>query len=273
MTGAALALAAAVLLVPASSRQRARALMMLRRRRRRLRLAVLPFAVTACAALSLLMPWTALSGLGLLIATSLVRRGLVLRRRAANAEASALQGALDVLVGELRVGAHPVAAIGVAAQEVAAQEVAAHESDGRVAKSLRSVASRAFLGADVAAGLRAEAQRSTSPGHWERLAVCWQLAHTHGLAIATLMQAAQRDIVERGRFHQGVEAGMAGARATAAILAGLPLVGVLLGQSIGADPLSFLFSDGAGGWLLVVGCGLTCCGLLWSDRIISKVLI
>ncbi len=261
MTGAALALAAAVLLVPASARQRARALMMLRRRH--LRLTVLPFAVATCAALSLLMPWTALSGLGLLIATFLVRRRLGLRRRAAIAEASALQGALDVLVGELRVGAHPVAAIGVAAKE----------SDGCVAQSLRSVASRAFLGADVAAGLRAEAQRSTSPGHWERLAVCWQLAHTHGLAIATLMQAAQRDIVERRRFHRGVEAGMAGARATAAILAGLPLLGVLLGQSIGADPLSFLFSQGAGGWLLVVGSGLTCCGLLWSDRITSRVLI
>ncbi|MGB0877574.1 MAG: type II secretion system F family protein [Mycobacterium sp.] len=260
MIGAALALAAAVLLVPSSARQRARALMMLRRRRQRL--TVLPFAVTACAALSLLMPWTALSGLGLLIATFVVRRRLGLRRRAAIAEASALQSALDVLVGELRVGAHPVAAIGVAAQE----------SDGCVAHSLRSVASRAFLGADVAAGLRAEAQRSTSPGHWERLAVCWQLAHTHGLAIATLMQAAQRDIVERRRFHQGVEAGMAGARATAAILAGLPLLGVLLGQSIGADPLSFLFSQGAGGWFLVVGSGLTCCGLLWSDRITAKVL-
>ena len=61
--------------------------------------------------------------------------------------------------------------------------------------------------------------------------MCWQLAQTHGLAIATLMQAAQRDIVERERFHGRVEAGMAGARATAAILAGLPLLGVLLGES------------------------------------------
>lgn len=258
MIGAALALALAVVVVPDSARRRALALMVTPRRRRP---PVMLCAVTVCAALSLLIPWTAVLALGLLVATLLARRRLSLRRRARLQEAAALQGALDVLVAELRVGAHPVAAIGVAARE----------SHGGVAWSLSSVAARAVLGADVAAGLRAEAPRSTSPAHWERLAVCWQLAQTHGLAIATLMQAAQRDIVERERFYGRVEAGMAGARATAAILAGLPLIGVLLGQSIGADPLSFLLSEGAGGWLLVVGSGLICCGLFWSDRITARV--
>lgn len=259
MTAAALALAVAVLVAPASSRRRARSLIALAPRRRP---PVVPCVVTGCAALAVLMPWTAVLALGLLVATLLARRRLRLRRNARAEEASALQGALDVLVGELRIGAHPVAAIGVAA----------NESDGRIARSLGSVAARAVLGADVTAGLRAEAQRSTSPGHWERLAVCWQLAQTHGLAIATLMQAAQRDIVERERFHSRVEAGMAGPRATAGILAGLPLLGVLLGQSIGADPVRFLISGGAGGWLLVVGSTLICGGLLWSDRITSRVL-
>ena len=110
------------------------------------------------------------------------------------------------------------------------------------------------------------------PAHWERLAVCWQLAQTHGLPIATLMRAAQRDIVERERFSARVDAGMAGARTTGAILAGLPVLGVGLGQLIGADPLRFLLSGGIGGWLLLVGVTLACCGLLWSDRITGRVL-
>ncbi len=261
MTIAALALAVAVLIVPGSSRRRAEVLMGLTWRRRQFR--VMPLAVIACAALPWLMPWTTTVGLGLLAATLLARRRLAVRRKARIGEAFALQTALDVMVGELRVGAHPVAAIAVAAKE----------SHGRIAEALRSVAARAVLGADVAAGLRAQAQRSTSPGHWERLAVCWHLAQTHGLAIATLMQAAQRDIVERERFQGRVAAGMAGARATAAILAGLPLLGVLLGQSVGADPLRFLLSGGAGGWLFVLGAGLICCGLLWSDGITSRVVI
>ena len=52
------------------------------------------------------------------------------------------------------------------------------------------------MGADVAAGLRSVAAQSMLPGQWERLAVCWHLAQTHGLAIATLMRTAHRDVVE-----------------------------------------------------------------------------
>jgi len=98
-----------------------------------------------------------------------------------------------------------------------------------------------------------------------------QLAQDHGLAIATLMQTAQRDIVERGRFTARVDAGMTGARTTAAVLAGLPLLGVGLGQLIGADPVAFLLSGGMGGWLLVIGVALACGGLLWSDHITAQV--
>jgi tight adherence protein B len=139
-----------------------------------------------------------------------------------------------------------------------------------VAVSLRAVAARAELGADVTAGLWAAAQSSALPAQWDRIAVCWQLASEHGLAIGTLMRAAQRDIAERQRFSARVAAGMAGARATAAILAGLPVLGVLLGQLIGARPLSFLLNGNAGGWLLVGGATLACVGLLWADRITER---
>ena len=65
---------------------------------------------------------------------------------------------------------------------------------------------------------------------------------------------------------------MAGARATAAVLAGLPIVGAALGHAIGADPIRFLFAPGAGNWLLFIGVTLSCGGLLWADRITAKVL-
>jgi tight adherence protein B len=173
-----------------------------------------------------------------------------------------MQSALDVLVGELRVGAHPVAAFSVAADEV----------DGVVAASLMAVAARGRLGADVAAGLQSAARMSSLPTHWERLAVCWHLAQDHGLAIATLMQTAQRDIAERERFSARVDAGMTGARTTAAVLAGLPMLGIGLGELIGAKPVHFLVSGGTGGWLLIIGVTLACAGLLWSDRITAQVL-
>ncbi len=89
----------------------------------------------------------------------------------------------------------------------------------------------------------------------------------HGLAMSTLMHAAQRDIAERQRFSGQVRSGMAGARATAAILASLPVLSVMMGELIGARPVAFLLGGRLGGVLLVVGLALVCGGLLWSDHI------
>jgi tight adherence protein B len=260
VTAAALALALALLTAPSSSRHRLVTLGVLAPLRRRT--PWLWCAGIVAVALAVVVPVAVVVAVAIAGATLLLRRRRRLAQQRRAAEATALQGALDVLVGELRVGAHPVAAFGVAAREF----------DGSVSASLRAVAARARLGADVAAGLRSAARQSSLPAHWERLAVCWQLAETHGLAIATLMQTAQRDIVERERFSAKVEAGMAGARTTAAVLAGLPVLGVGLGQLIGAEPLGFLLSGGVGGWLLVIGVTLACLGLLWSDRITARAL-
>ncbi len=257
MTIAALSLALAVVVAPRPSRHR---LVAVQATRRRLPSMVLGAALTA--AVAVLLPIAVTLAAGIAVGTVVLRRRRSIARRANAAEAATLQSALDVLVGELRVGAHPVAAF----------EVAASEVDGAVADSLRGVAARARLGADVAAGLASFATSSRLPAHWERLALFWRLAQTHGLAIATLMRAAHRDIVERERFSARVDAGMAGARTTAAVLACLPLLGIALGQLIGADPLGFLLSGGVGGWLLVGGVTLACCGLVWSDRITGRAL-
>jgi tight adherence protein B len=255
VSGAVLALAAALLTLPAGSRRRVQGLGLLAPVPRSL--GVWPCAAVVVVVLAIGLPVGAAAAASIVGATVWMRRRrrIVARRRAA--ESAALQGALDVLVGELRAGAHPVAAFDIAAAEV----------DGPVAESLRAVVARARLGADVAAGLHSVSAQSTMPANWDRLAVCWRLAQAHGLSIATLMQTAQRDIVERERFSSRVDAGMAGARTTASVLAGLPLLGIGLGEVIGAKPVSFLLSSVVGGWLLVIGVTLGCGGLLWSDRI------
>ncbi|MGV0644784.1 type II secretion system F family protein [Mycolicibacterium sp. XJ2546] len=259
MSAAALALALALLIAPAPARHVA-----LRRHAQRppwTRFLRLTWPVVTALVLAVIAP------LGIVVAAAIVATTVEVRRRRrvwkrdSAAEAVALQGALDVLVGELRVGAHPAAAFATAAKEV----------DGGVAASLRTVAARARMGGDVAAGLRSVAARSALSTHWERLALCWQLAQAHGLAIATLIRTAHSDIVERERFSAQVTAAMAGARTTAAVLAGLPVLGIGLGQLIGADPLRFLCSDGAGQWLLAIGVALACAGLAWSDRITDRV--
>ncbi len=217
-----------------------------------------------CAALpiALLVPLTTVVALAIVTATVGLRCHRRNRRLRMAAENQSLQAAIDVLVGELRVGAHPVRAFSVAAAE----------TDGTVAAAFRAVAARARLGADVAAGLHGAGASSALPAQWNRLAVCWQLAAQHGLGISVLMRAAQRDIVARQQFSTRVTTKLAGARATATVLAALPVLGVLLGQLIGAQPLHFLLGGRTGGWLLVIGTMLACGGLLWSDRITDRVM-
>ncbi|MBJ7339534.1 hypothetical protein [Mycolicibacterium sp.] len=260
MTTSALALALALIVAPGGPpRYRVGSPRAPRRLQR-----VVPYAVSIAGTVVIvvLAPVTATAAGAVVVGTIALRRRGARSRIGRTAESAALQAALTVLVGELRVGAHPVVAF----------ESAAAEVEGTVADSLRAVAARARLGADVAGGLRSAAATSAIPGYWERLSASWQLAQTQGLAIVALVRAAQRDIVARERFTSSVAAGMAGARATAAILAGLPFLGVGLGQLIGAEPLSFLLSGGVGGWLLLVGVSLACAGLWWSDRITDRVL-
>ncbi len=257
-SAAALALSASLLVSPSSPRRR-----LARRDQARSRSTARTagwLALCAGAASAVFLPLTTVLAAMVFAATASLRYRRRRRSRLGMAESRELETAIDVLVGELRVGAHPAQAFAVAADETA----------GPVADSCRAVAARARLGADVTAGLRGVAETSALSAHWARLAVCWQLAAEHGLAMSTLMRAAQRDIVERQRFSGQVTSAMAGARATAAILAGLPVLSVVLGQLIGADPAAFLLAGHVGGWLLVVGVTLVCGGLLWSDRITDR---
>ncbi|BBX46797.1 type II secretion system F family protein [Mycobacterium cookii] len=261
MTGAvaaAMTLSAAVLMAPATPHRRlARGD---RRSRRMSPQAAIGLALCAVPLGAVLLPLPTILAVVLLGVTVSVRYHKRRRGTRAVDESRELETAIEVLVGELRVGAHPAQAFAVAADE-------AH---GAVAESCRAVAARARLGADVGAGLRGAAEGSALPAQWDRLAVCWQLAADHGLAMSTLMRAAQRDIAERQRFCGQVRSAMAGARATAAILASLPVLSVLLGELIGAHPAAFLLGGRAGGWLLVIGTALVCSGLLWSDRITDR---
>lgn len=188
-----------------------------------------------------------------------VRRGGLDRRR--NVECAYLLDALEAVIGELRVGAHPSAAA----------EVAANEARGESARAFAVSAGRSRLGGSAAAGLRQP--DSIVAGELSRIADAWQVAEQHGLALAELLSAARTDLVGRIRFHGRTTAALAGPRATAGVLAALPLLGIGLGQLMGAAPLHVLFASSAGAVLLPLGAALACTGLLWTDAITRKVLV
>lgn len=231
-----------------------------RRRRRGLRGPGIAAAVVLVTVAATMFPATTTLSAGIATATVVHRRRTAAHRRRVSEEASVLIGALEVLVGELRIGAHPVAAF----------DTAARESAGPVAEVLSGVASRARLGADVVSGLTAAASASRLHAEWSRMAVSWRLAAEHGIPIGAVMRGVQLDVVERQRFRRRVHSALAGARASAGILAALPVAGLALGQAIGADPVPFLIRGQLGGWCLLGGALLLAAGLLWADLIIER---
>lgn len=188
------------------------------------------------------------------------RRGAV-QRRHNQAELATLVEALGVMTTELRAGAHPAHA----AADAAAGTDLAH-------RVFASVAVGARLGADVPSLLGRHAAASTIPDELNRLAAAWALAERHGVALAELLDAVRSDLDARTRLAGQVSAQLAGPKASAAVLAGLPLLGVALGQGIGADPWHVLTATAAGQLLLITGTALACAGVIWSGRIMSKAV-
>lgn len=215
--------------------------------------------VFACVPAILVGGVSGLVAAGVLGATLLYRRRRTIADRERQAQRRGLLDGLEIVIAELRVGAHPSAACASAAAECS----------GIAADAFAVAAARSRLGGSGADGLRGE--KSSIAVELGRIASAWQVAEGHGIALAELLEAARQDLLGRLRFRSRTESSLAGARATAAVLAGLPLLGILLGQMMGASPLHVLLGGGLGGILLVIGTVLASAGLLWTDAITGRV--
>ncbi|OXM46665.1 type II secretion system F family protein [Amycolatopsis alba] len=171
------------------------------------------------------------------------------RAKAALAEAELTASVLRAMIGELRAGAHPVAAAEAVAEAVPA-------ASGR----LRGLVAAARLGGEI-----------SDPDVPPSLANAWTLAGRFGLPMADVLDAARRDAEAEIGFRRRLQAKMAGPRASAAVLAVLPLVCLVLGEAMGASPLGVLTGTGAGGLLLVVGSGLIWAGTAWCRALTGRV--
>lgn len=261
MTAVAGCLAVAALSWPSSAhRRRCHALFREPDRRRKMPgRRIFGIAVAVGIAASVMLGPGALIAAVLVVATVGVRgrRARAARRRVA--ECGALLAALEAVIGELRVGAHPSAAAASASGEIV----------GVAARAFAVSSARSRLGGSAAAGLRAPG--TIIAAELSRIADAWQVAERYGLALADLLTAARADLLGRTRFRDRTAAALAGARASAVVLSTLPLLGIGLGQLMGAAPLRVLLSPGAGAILLPLGTGLISLGLLWTDAITAPV--
>ena len=128
----------------------------------------------------------------------------------------------------------------------------------------------ARVGGDVPSALRRDA-RETGAGSLRGLAACWEVAEHSGAGLADAVDRLAHGHRAAHRAIRQLEAEVAAARASARILALLPVFGLLVGHWIGADPLAWLVGTWPGRIALVVGGLLQALGLAWLNRLTAGV--
>jgi tight adherence protein B len=105
-----------------------------------------------------------------------------------------------------------------------------------------------------------------------RVAAAVQLSARTGCSLAGVVTAVEDDLRARLHAEQELRSAVAGPRASAAVLAGLPALGLLMGSGVGADPWRVLTTTGSGTVLLVLGVALELAGTAWSARLVRRAV-
>ena len=88
-----------------------------------------------------------------------------------------------------------------------------------------------------------------------------------GAGLAAACDRLAESLAADEALRREVAAALAAPRATARLLAGLPLVGLALGAGLGAHPLRFLLGSGLGRACLLAAAVLDVAGLAWTRRL------
>jgi tight adherence protein B len=129
-----------------------------------------------------------------------------------------------------------------------------------------SVVAASRLGSDVVAALRRAAREPGAEG-LAFLAAGWEIAGSAGAALAAVLEKVAAGLRSDEDARAEVVACLGPVRATAKLLAVLPVFGLALGSSMGARPVRFLVSTGAGVACLGGGLLLVSLGVLWVERL------
>ena len=203
-------------------------------------------------------------GVGLALAVTIAALTVRARWRARTrtrdriAAIESIADAIHGLTAELRAGAHPVAAA----------ESAARDATEPAATILRTIASTTRLDGDLTRLLDRYPIPTLRP-----LITAWRVAENNGVPLGAVLEAVRADVTGRIRFIHQVRARMAGPRASGAVLAGLPALGVVLGETMGAQPVHVLLTNPFGQAMLVIGTALVCLGLRWIDKLTSQAVL
>ncbi|MFE3094287.1 type II secretion system F family protein [Streptomyces sp. NPDC059248] len=193
------------------------------------------------------------------LAVPLVRRGVRARarRRAKARRAEEVIALCGSVAAELRAGLQPGPALLAAG---AGRALGAAEP---------AVVAAARFGGDMPRALREAAGEPGAQG-LSGMAACWSVAVGSGAGLAAGLDRLEAALRAEHDQREDLDAQLAGARSTVALLALLPVVVLVLGTALGAEPLRVLLHTPAGLLCLLVGGALEAAGLWWAARIVRR---
>ena len=181
--------------------------------------------------------------------------GRVRRRRRAVLDGAQVSDVCELLAAELAAGRPPGAALDLAARQW---------------PPLLPVAEAFSLGADVPSALRVVAGSRPGAGDLRLVAAAWHVAHRSGRGLAQALERVSAGVHRRQRMRRVVESELASARATARLVAVLPVVALMMGSGAGGNPWQFLLTTTPGLVCLGGGIGLLVLGLGWIEAIADR---
>ena len=215
-------------------------------------------AVAATGGVTLAIPSTA-SQLALVAVAGAGLFGLGLRRRARQrAQAAEFRVEVAKVIrsasAELRAGVEPDAALHAAASDASAAWDPVHAAGG----------------ADVRTALQ---QVAATPGgaSLAEVAAAWHLAEQAGAPLAAIFDRMVESLQAEVELDREVAVEAGPARATARLMAVLPVFGLGLGLLLGVNPVAVLVGSGLGVSCLVAGLMLACGGVWWIERIVAAL--
>ena len=134
---------------------------------------------------------------------------------------------------------------------------------------LDGAASASRMGGDVAGALRLAAMQPGAEG-FEELAAAWEVSERSGAPMARVLDRLGDGIRDEREAQREVMSGLGPAKATARLMAVLPVFGLGMGLSMGARPIDVLLNTGLGSMCLAGGSALACAGVLWVDQIAAR---
>ncbi|MFD5461494.1 type II secretion system F family protein [Kitasatospora sp. NPDC127059] len=194
-----------------------------------------------------------------------LRRWRLRRRLAVEAgqRAAAVVELCAALAGELRSGSTPEQALHLVTARLAADP----EALGRLGAEPVARLAAGRYGGDVPAALRLLAELPGGSGA-AAIAACWRVASDGGSGLAAALDRVAEALRGERALAEEITGELAGPRATIAVLAALPVAGLLLGSALGARPLEVLLHTSAGLGCLAMGAALEGLGVFWTARIV-----